>query len=97
MRRKAKAIRRTALIFCALAVSACVPDVYLIDRQTVLETQASGQWPELDSIFYERTLSSGPLPLEKTADQRETRELFRMTHSDYAQDKSDSEKGGVRR
>lgn len=65
----------------------CVPDVYLIDRQTVLETQASGSWPELDRIFYEETISSGPLPLEETSSRREGRQIYQMTHSDSKQEK----------
>ena len=75
---------KTCLAVCfACFLTACIPDVYLIDRQTVLETQASGQWPELDRIFYEKAVSAGPAPLEKTADRKDGRQLFQMTHSDH--------------
>lgn len=82
---------RTYLVLAAtVLLAACVPDVYLIDRQTVLETQASGQWPELDRVFYEQVLSSGPAPLEKTADRQESRQLFQMTHADHEKDKQEA-------
>ncbi|MFW7379182.1 MAG: hypothetical protein ACOH5I_10275 [Oligoflexus sp.] len=81
-------LKTSLALCCAFVLTACVPDVYLIDRQTVLETQASGEWPELDRIFYEKAVSSGPVPLEKTADRHEARKLFQMTHSDLKQDKS---------
>ncbi len=63
-------------------LTSCVPDVYLIDRQTVLELEASGDWPELDKEFQKKQLSAGPLPLEKTEDAVEKRQIFTMTHAD---------------
>lgn len=66
----------------ALSASACIPDVYLIDRQTVLELEASGDWPELDQKFQAQTLTQGPVPLEETRDQVSGRKMFSMTPSD---------------
>jgi len=83
---------KNCLGFCfASLLIACVPDVYLIDKQTVLETQASGQWPELDRIFYEQAVSAGPAPLEKTANRQDSRQLFQMTHSDHPVDTKSNE------
>ncbi len=65
-----------------LMVSACVPDIYLIDRQTVLELEASGQWPELDQKYKDAALKPGPSALEKTRDSVESRQIFSMTHDD---------------
>ncbi len=68
--------------FCSLLLSACIPDVYLIDRQTVLELEASGDWKELDQKFQAKTLSQGPIPLEETRDSIKSRQIFSMTHAD---------------
>ncbi|MFY7930112.1 MAG: hypothetical protein ACOVS5_14665 [Oligoflexus sp.] len=70
-------------------LSACIPDVYLIDRQTVLELEASGEWPELDRKFQTESLQAGPLPLEQTRDRIEERQIFSMTHAD--QEKTDQQ------
>lgn len=37
-----------------------LPDVYLIDRHTVMESEASGEWPELEQRFREAGVSKGP-------------------------------------
>ena len=74
-----------ALILCGslgLLLSACIPDVYLIDRQTVLELEASGEWKELDQKFQAKTLNQGPIPLEETTDAIKQRQIFSMTHAD---------------
>ncbi len=70
------------LILSGLSLTACVPDIYLIDRQTVLELEASGQWPELDQKYKDMALRSGPTALESTRDNVENRQIFSMTHDD---------------
>ncbi len=70
------------LVLCGLSLTACVPDIYLIDRQTVLELEASGQWPELDQKYKDMALRSGPTALETTRDNVENRQIFSMTHDD---------------
>lgn len=67
-----------------LFLTACVPDIYLIDRQTVLELEASGQWPELDQKYKDAALKPGPSALENTRDGIESRQIFSMTHDDKA-------------
>lgn len=72
------------LILGSLGLTACIPDIYLIDRQTVLELEASGQWPELDQKYKDMALKAGPTPLEITRDTVENRQIFSMTHDDKA-------------
>jgi hypothetical protein len=70
-------------IFAAtMFFAGCAPTVYLIDRQTVLEIEASGDWQELDQKFHQNQLTSGPLPLEKTHEKAESSSIYAMTHSD---------------
>ncbi len=70
------------LLGMSLATTACIPDIYLIDRQTVLELEASGQWPELDQKYKDAALKPGPSALEKTRATIESRQIFSMTHDD---------------
>jgi hypothetical protein len=60
----------------------CLPNVYLIDRQTVLELEASGDWQELDEAYQKQGMNPGPQPLESTRDRVDSRQIFSMTHSD---------------
>jgi hypothetical protein len=76
-------------MFSAFFISGCLPDVYLIDRQTVLELEASGDWEELDQAFQKQALNPGPQPLESTSDLVEQRQIFSMTHSDHEKKKSE--------
>ncbi|MCB0391484.1 MAG: hypothetical protein KDD58_09340 [Bdellovibrionales bacterium] len=40
---------KTILIVSTLFLSACAsPRIYIIDRQTVMEAEASGHWPQID-------------------------------------------------
>lgn len=60
----------------------CSPTVALIDRQTVLELEASGDWQELDKGYHAQELQSGPIPLEKMREKIERRPVLSMTHGD---------------
>ncbi len=76
---------RTNLIpaaIVAFALISCTPSIYLIDRQTVLELEASGDWQELDKKLRAQELQSGPIPLEKTRDAQDKRPSLGMTHGD---------------
>lgn len=76
-----------SLISIAVFLGACIPDVYLIDRQTVLEQQASGDWLELDKVFYESSLKKGPVNLRDSTKSVEDRAIYQLTHSDKVDDK----------
>ena len=61
-------MKKIALLFLVGIVNvACVglPSVYLVDRHTVMESEASGEWPELEKRFATQALSAGPVPFEK--------------------------------
>lgn len=48
------------LILISALITSCVPDVYIIDRHTVMEEEAAGDWPEFDKIFYQNVKTAGP-------------------------------------
>ncbi|MGD8592964.1 MAG: hypothetical protein PVF82_09040 [Gammaproteobacteria bacterium] len=76
------------LILCVsalLSLSACVnlPDVYLIDRHTVMEEEASGEWPELESRFRQQAVKSGPTNLAKEPMERRRERAFRVLNGEF--------------
>ena len=44
------------------AASACAPRVVLLDRQTVLEEEAAGDWPDFEARLRESTKVSDATP-----------------------------------
>jgi hypothetical protein len=70
--------------------AACSPSINLIDRQTILELEASGEWQELDQKFQDKELSSGPLPTSKTRERESANKTLRMTHADNPSTKSET-------
>ena len=82
--------QNSLLIASILLQTSCSPSLYLIDRQTVLELEASGDWKELDESFQKQETAAGPIPVEKTREKIERRQVFNMTHAD-----SNSEKSGT--
>lgn len=46
-----------------LSCTFCAPKVYVIDRQTVLEEEAAGEWPEFDKDLLKKNSSAGAIPL----------------------------------
>lgn len=70
-----------ALIFLYLScLSACVPNVYLIDRPTLMEEEAAGDWPDLGQTLEKKEVSKHPVPLTpqqmKRKDERVTQTLL---------------------
>ena len=66
-------------------LNACVtlPDVYLIDRHTVMETEASGEWPELEARFREQVPAKGPANLEQEPSDERRERAFRMLNGEF--------------
>ena len=51
--------------FLFLAVTACAPKVYVLDRQTLIQEEAAGQFPDLEQSMGQRSLQSGPKMLDR--------------------------------
>lgn len=61
-----KSIRSLTLAVLGVAVSAaCTPKVYVIDRQTVLEEEAAGHWPQFEKDVLAGAKTAGPTPFPK--------------------------------
>lgn len=50
----------SSLTGCSGLLSSAVPDIYLVDRHTVMEADAAGEWPQLEQRLRQQ-LNNGPL------------------------------------
>ena len=49
--------------FLFLTTTSCLPAVHLIDRPTVMEEEAAGDWPDFEVELKRKNLSHKPYPL----------------------------------
>ncbi len=78
-------LMRLALLFCSLlALAGCValPDVYLVDRHTVMESEASGEWPEIEARLLER-VRRGPEELSSESDETRRRRALEVLNGSF--------------
>ena len=78
-------MKKIVSVLAVLSLSACVtlPDVYLVDRHTVMESEASGEWPELEQRFIKQSLSKGPVNLAKEPSERRRDRAFNMLNGEF--------------
>ncbi len=48
-----------------LLLTGCTPKIYVVDRQTVLEEEAAGHWPQFEKEVLQGAKSAGPTPFAK--------------------------------
>lgn len=63
---------------------ACVPKVYVIDRQTVLEDEAAGEWPEFERELLKKSKSHGPTPFSKVPTSKNRERLYNVLNGSLA-------------
>ncbi len=67
-------MKKTSILLGILGLTGCVsvPDIYVIDRHTVMEAEASGEWPELEKRLLQDSIAKGPtnLPVEPFEDRK---------------------------
>ncbi|WP_114416606.1 hypothetical protein [Marinospirillum perlucidum] len=66
---------------CANLINSAVPDVYLVDRHTVMEADAAGDWPELEQRL-RSDLNQGPQPLTGLDNQLQEEAAFQVLNDD---------------
>ena len=49
----------------------CAPQIYLLDRQTVLEDEAAGEWPQFEKDLVLKSAAQDPTPYPKFRSTRE--------------------------
>ena len=70
----------------------CTPKVYIIDRPTLLEAEAAGEWPELEEAVELRSLSLKPQPLAASEKKVEQKKPYRIIAGEFQLSKADQTK-----
>lgn len=80
--------RISTLVIISVALSACIsiPDVYLIDRHTVMEAEASGEWPQVDQRFRQQAIKPGPTALEADPDSPRKARSLEVLNGEFTSD-----------
>lgn len=73
-----------AVSFISGVLVGCSPKVYLIDRQTVLEEEAAGEWPEFEKELATKSKSEGPIPFPKTEVSAKNSRLYNILNGEVA-------------
>ena len=70
-----------AVIICSSCITVKAPP--LIDRSTVMESEASGQWPKFEENFLKKGQYSGPLPFPKEETSKRKRRVYSILNGDF--------------
>ncbi len=85
-----------AVLFLNAACVSVTPEVYLVDRHTVMETEAAGEWPALEQRFIEAGQHPGPIPLAQDPAENSRRErAFRVLNGEFVTLTDDSKAMGA--
>jgi hypothetical protein len=68
----------------------CSPKIYLIDRQTVLEEEAAGEWPEFEKDLLEKSKSGNPSLLPKTTTSTQDNRSYHVLNGDLVRSRPSS-------
>lgn len=67
----------TLISGCSLAPSV---NVTLIDRHTVMESEAAGEWPHIEDSLH---LHKGPIPLADVNESKKEKRAFKMLNGEF--------------
>jgi hypothetical protein len=73
-----------ALLGSLALLPACTPKIYVIDRQTVLEEEAAGHWPQFEKDLVTKARAEGPTPLLKTPFNTRREKLLNVLNGELA-------------
>lgn len=75
-----KVSKYLTVVSTLLTLNGCVtlPDVYLIDRHTAMEAEASGEWPALEQRFRDEAIQAGANELAKEPDNQRRERVFKV-------------------
>jgi hypothetical protein len=84
-------LTRFLFLFLLLATCvSCTAKVYVIDRHTVLEDEAAGEWPELDKQVVNGYLEKGPIPFQKTEINTRKKKLYNVLSGEMVGENAES-------
>ena len=73
-----------ALTLCGIMFTACAPKIYVIDRHTIMEKEAAGEWPSLEKRLLEKSKKKGPSFFQKDQGNRSKKRLLNVLNGELA-------------
>lgn len=67
-------------------LSACAPKVYVVDRQTILEDEAAGRWPQFEKEVIDGAKAKGPTPFAQVPRGARKARLYNVLNGPIAVD-----------
>lgn len=68
-----------------LTFSSCATiKIYMVDRQTVLEDEAAGEWPDFEKEILQKSEASGATPFPVVAENSSRSRLFNVLNGELA-------------
>jgi hypothetical protein len=71
---------------------ACVPKIYVIDKQTVLEEEAAGEWPQFEKQFLNQAKAMGPTPFYQVAPSPAREKIYNVLNDELTSRQTDAKK-----
>lgn len=82
-----------AFVLCAtLTLEGCAAKVYMLDRQTVLEEEAAGEWPDMESRLKKQTKVSGATPFPAVEQSAAKKRRYSVLNGEATTELQPSEK-----
>lgn len=76
-----KAIALTLL--AAGLVAGCAPTIHVVDRHTVLEDEAAGEWPDFEKQLKTGSTQPLPVPFSKSAVNARKKRLYNVLDAEF--------------
>jgi len=73
---------------CSGLANKLVPDVYLVDRHTLTEADAAGEWPKLEARLTEQTIKNASEPYAGINNLPDEQKSFPALNAEYASSES---------
>ena len=85
--------RRFVYLWCFVFLpflGACAPKVYVIDRQTILEDEAAGEWPDFEREILKKSKAHGPTPFSKVPMSKKRESLYNVLNGSLVTNSEDT-------
>lgn len=76
-------MKKILLLSMMSATSCASVEIYQVSRQTVMEEEALGEWPDFEDLFNTKKLSAGPHFLPKTDNPKKVKRLMNVLPGEF--------------
>jgi hypothetical protein len=71
-----------------LGATGCAPTIHVVDRHTILEDEAAGEWPDFDKQLRSASTEPLPVPFPKTAVNAKRKRLYNVLDAEFVPEKA---------